>query len=78
MDSWPLPATALVAVLAMTTLAWLGSLAKRDASIVDMFWGLGFVVAGGIYFGMSERETSRGALVFALVTLCSPVSGWAW
>jgi len=69
MDSWPLPATALVAVLAMTTLAWGGSLVKRDASIVDIFWGLGFVVAGGIYFGMSDGETSRGALVLALLTL---------
>jgi steroid 5-alpha reductase family enzyme len=69
MDPWPLPAIALVAVLAMMTLVWVASLVRRDASLVDIFWGLGFVVAGGIYFGMGEGETPRGALVFALVTL---------
>lgn len=36
--------TTLVAVAAMLTLVWLVSLAKRDASIIDPCWGLGFVL----------------------------------
>jgi len=46
MASWPPLVLALVAVLAMTTLVWLLSLVKRDASIIDVFWGLGFAVLG--------------------------------
>jgi steroid 5-alpha reductase family enzyme len=69
MDSWTPPAIALAAVLAMMTLVWAASLVKRDASIVDVFWGLGFMVAGWIYHGMSAGWTPRGALVVGLVTL---------
>ena len=69
MDLWPLPAVALAAALSMMTLVWVGSLARRDASIVDVFWGLGFVVVAWIYFLAAEERTPRGALVLGLVTL---------
>jgi steroid 5-alpha reductase family enzyme len=69
MDAWPVPATGLVAVLALMTLVWLASLVKRDASIVDVFWGFGFAVAGWIYFSLSPGQTLRGGLVTALVTV---------
>jgi steroid 5-alpha reductase family enzyme len=36
--------TNLAAVMAMMFAVWLLSLIKGDASIVDVFWGLGFVV----------------------------------
>ena len=39
MTAWPLPLVALGVALALTTLVWLASLAKRDASIIDVFWG---------------------------------------
>jgi steroid 5-alpha reductase family enzyme len=35
-------------VLAGMTLLWLVSLARRDASIVDVFWGLGFVLVAAL------------------------------
>jgi len=60
---------ALVLVLAMMTLVWLASLFKRDASIIDVFWGLGFVVAGGAYFLAAPERRLRGPLVLGLVTL---------
>ena len=69
MDSWSAPAVALAAALGMMTLVWVASLVKRDASIVDVFWSLGSVVAGWIYFLTAEARTTRGVLVVALVTL---------
>jgi steroid 5-alpha reductase family enzyme len=67
--TWPLPAVALAAVLGMMTLVWVASLLKRDASLVDVFWGLGFVVVAWIYFAPSEPEALRGRIVVGLVTL---------
>ena len=36
--------TSLAMVMALMTCLWLVSLARRDASIVDPFWGVGFIV----------------------------------
>jgi steroid 5-alpha reductase family enzyme len=54
--------------LAMTTLVWLASLAKRDASIIDVFWGLGFVLLGWVYFAAGDGQALRQPLVVGLVT----------
>jgi steroid 5-alpha reductase family enzyme len=69
MDPWSVPATGLVVVLALMTLVWLASLVKRDAGIVDVFWGLGFGVVGWVYYSMSKGQTPRGGLVVALLTV---------
>ncbi len=69
MDPWSPLAIALVAALGMMTLVWVASLVKRDASIVDVFWSLGSVVAGWVYFVTAEVHTPRGVLVVGLVTL---------
>jgi steroid 5-alpha reductase family enzyme len=69
MTPWPLLAIALVAALGMTTLVWLASLVKRDVSIIDIFWGLGFVAMGWIYFLVAEGHATRGFLVVGLVSL---------
>jgi len=55
--------------MAMRTLVWLASLRQRDASIVDVFWGLGFGVAAWVYFLLSGGGPIRGRLVVGLVTL---------
>ena len=34
----------LAAIIGMMSLVWLLSLARRDASIVDPFWGTGFAI----------------------------------
>jgi steroid 5-alpha reductase family enzyme len=69
MPSWPLPVVALVVVLALMTLVWVASLVKRDAGIVDVFWGLGFVVVGWTGMAGSDEPTLRGGIVVALATL---------
>jgi steroid 5-alpha reductase family enzyme len=58
----------LAAALGLMSLLWLVSLALRNASIVDIFWGAGFVVVGWLYFflaeqGALERKLLLGALI---------------
>jgi steroid 5-alpha reductase family enzyme len=49
---------------------WLLSLALRDASIADIFWGLGFVVIGGLTFAWThEGDAPRSVLLVALVSV---------
>jgi steroid 5-alpha reductase family enzyme len=58
-----------VAVVAFTIL-WLVSLPIRNASIVDIFWGIGFVALGWYYLSTaSEHATFRGIVVCSLVTV---------
>lgn len=47
---------------------WAISVAKRDASIIDGFWGLGFVGLAWLYVGLGEAPTPRALLVASLVT----------
>jgi steroid 5-alpha reductase family enzyme len=69
MAAWSPFWVGLGAALAMMTLVWLASLVMRDASIIDVFWGLGFVVVAWIYLAARETRTLRGDLVVGLVTL---------
>ena len=49
---------------------WLLSLALRDASIVDIFWGFGFVVIGVASFFLTEDGSSaRRGLIAVLVSV---------
>lgn len=59
---------ALVAALSLMTVVWVASVAKKDASIVDAFWGLGFVLLAWVYFARADSTAPRGLLVPVLVT----------
>lgn len=64
----------LAAAIGLMTLVWLVSLPKRDVSIIDIFWGLGFVLVGWFYYFFGAPEGAgdrgvRGLLVPVLVTL---------
>jgi steroid 5-alpha reductase family enzyme len=65
----PLALTGLVVTLSLMTLVWVGSLIKRDASIIDVFWGLGFVLLAWLYVSLTEPSTARSHLLAILVTL---------
>lgn len=70
MNPWtPAALTGLAAVSVLMTAVWLLSLAKRDASIVDVFWGLGFVLLAWGWTLPAEAATPRRWLVPALVTV---------
>jgi len=46
-------ALGLALILGLMTLLWLLSLRLKNASIVDIFWGPGFVILAWLYFGLS-------------------------
>ena len=49
---------------------WLLSLALRDASIADIFWGLGFaVIAVSTFLWTNDGSSARRVLITALVSL---------
>jgi steroid 5-alpha reductase family enzyme len=58
-----------VLVATMMLLVWLGSTARRDASLVDRFWGLGFVVVATIGGLFGAGYGPRRALLFGLVAI---------
>ena len=66
--SEPLYLVGLAVALAAFTALWLASLALRDASIVDIFWGPGFVLMGWLYHLVSSPRTGLGLVVCVLVT----------
>lgn len=37
------------------TLIWIVSLILKDSSIVDIFWGVGFVLANWVYFALTPE-----------------------
>jgi len=56
-----------LAVAGMMVGAWVLSLIVRDASIVDTFWGLGFVLVAVVAVVLGPGVFDRRLLVLALV-----------
>ncbi|MEN3974556.1 DUF1295 domain-containing protein [Emcibacter sp. SYSU 3D8] len=63
-------ATAISIWIAMTVL-WLVSLARRDASIADAFWGPGFALVVAVTLAMTALPTSHALLLAAMTALWS-------
>jgi steroid 5-alpha reductase family enzyme len=61
-------AATLGAVLLVMGALWLASLRLKDSSIVDLFWGLGFVLVAWLSLSL-HGPSPRGWLVCALVTV---------
>jgi steroid 5-alpha reductase family enzyme len=56
-------------ILGLMSAVWLVSLLLRDASIVDIFWGLGFVILAWAYYALTpDGYATRKLLLVALVT----------
>jgi steroid 5-alpha reductase family enzyme len=61
---------AALVILAYMTIIWIASLILRDSSIVDIFWGAGFVVANWVYFALTpDGFPARKLLISILVTV---------
>jgi steroid 5-alpha reductase family enzyme len=57
-------------ILGYMVVIWLLSLALRDSSIVDIFWGAGFVLATWVYFALTPGGfPARKWLISILVTV---------
>ncbi|MGD0142148.1 MAG: DUF1295 domain-containing protein [Rhizomicrobium sp.] len=58
---------ALLVALSALTLIWVISLIIRDVSIIDVFWGLGFVLISATCLWSHGAPDPRSLLIFAIV-----------
>ena len=61
--------SALIAVIVFMAVLWLASLALKNASIVDIFWGPAFIVQALVYFALTDGFAARKVLVLSLVLI---------
>jgi steroid 5-alpha reductase family enzyme len=62
--------TASLVIIGMMTLLWLVSLALKNSGIVDIFWGIGFVITNWIYFALTpDGFLLRKWLIGILITI---------
>ena len=59
----------LGAILICVTVLWLVSLYRHDASIIDAFWGLGFVLLGWMAYGLQSAASPRALLLCILTSV---------
>lgn len=60
---------ALLVIMTMMTILWLVSIVIRNVSIVDLFWGFGFVLTTAFYFIKTEGDDPRKIIVMILVSI---------
>ncbi len=58
---------AALIILVLVTLLWIWSVIIKNVSIVDIFWGFGFVVVNTFYVFMSGELNTRKILILTLV-----------
>lgn len=58
-------------ILTFMFLLWLASLALKNAAIVDIFWGFGFVLTGWLFFALTPQ-----GLILRKILLMTIVSIW--
>ena len=56
-------------ILVLVSLLWIWSVFIKNVSIVDIFWGLGFVIVNAFYVLMSGELNARKILILALVSI---------
>jgi steroid 5-alpha reductase family enzyme len=61
--------TTAAATAMLMLMVWLLSLVKKDASIVDTFWGLGFVVIAAVCYATTSGYHQRKVLVTSLAAV---------
>ncbi len=63
-------AIGLGVIVVLMTFLWLLSLSLKNSSIVDIFWGTGFVIANWVYFLLTpDGAAPRKLLIGLLVTI---------
>jgi steroid 5-alpha reductase family enzyme len=56
-------------ILIAITLLWFISVLIKNVSIVDMFWGLGFVITSAVYFINSEGFEPRKIIILVIIAI---------
>jgi steroid 5-alpha reductase family enzyme len=59
----------LILILCLMAGLWIVSVVLRNASIVDPFWGLGFVIVAIFYYSNTDGETLRKIILLALTSI---------
>ncbi len=67
-DFWDIYLVGLGSVLILFTALWMVSVPLKNASVVDIFWGLGFVTACVVYWWIAGGQ-GRGLLVLVLTII---------
>ena len=60
---------ALLVIMILMTALWIISVIVKNVSIVDLFWGFGFVVASIFYFLKTDGYDPRKIIILALVSV---------
>src|SRR4030042_6960280 len=60
---------ALLVIMIMMTVLWIVSAILKNVSIVDLFWGAGFVLSAGFYFLKADGSDLRKIIVLFLVSI---------
>jgi steroid 5-alpha reductase family enzyme len=68
MDVSAILLTNLTVIAALLTAVWLVSLRLSDVSIVDLVWGLGFVVVAWVTFYLTRPHSATGDFVLPVLT----------
>jgi steroid 5-alpha reductase family enzyme len=69
MSPWSSFSAAGMLIFVYVSVLWIYSLVRRDASVIDIFWGPGFVLAALMYAFTAEGYIVRKTIVLALVTV---------
>ena len=56
-------------IMALMTLVWIASIFLKNASIVDPFWSIGFVVAGITYYLNTGGFEPRKIIILTLLII---------
>jgi len=59
----------LLLIMIMMTILWIISVIIKNVSIVDLFWGLGFVLTAGFYFLNTNGSETRKVILIILVAI---------
>jgi steroid 5-alpha reductase family enzyme len=67
MTVWAALGITFAVLVVFMTIGWLVSLVRKDASVVDPIWGMGFIVAAASYFVLLDGHSGRRVVVLAMV-----------
>ncbi len=60
---------ALLVIMSMMTILWIVSVAIKNVSIVDIFWGFGFVLTSVFYFIKTDGYETRKIILMSLIAI---------
>jgi steroid 5-alpha reductase family enzyme len=60
---------AFLVIMSIMTVLWIVSIIIKNVSIVDIFWGLGFVITSGYYFLNSDGNDTRKIIMMTLIAI---------